>query len=39
MAKYPEPQSATIPALQAVQRRYGWCSPEGVEQAACVHAR
>ncbi len=29
-------QSASIPALYAVQKRYGWCSPEGIEQAACV---
>lgn len=36
MARYPERRSAAIPALFAVQRRYGWCMPEGVEQAACV---
>lgn len=36
MAKYPDRRSAAIPALAAVQRRYGWCTPEGVEQAACV---
>ncbi|HVP00938.1 MAG TPA: NAD(P)H-dependent oxidoreductase subunit E [Solirubrobacteraceae bacterium] len=36
MARYPDRRSAAIPALYAVQRRYGWCSPEGVEQAACV---
>ena len=36
MAKYPERRSAAIPALFAVQRRYGWCTPEGIEQAACV---
>jgi NADH:ubiquinone oxidoreductase subunit E len=36
MAKYPDHRSATIPALAAVQREYGWCTPEGVEQAACV---
>ena len=36
MAKYPEPRAATIAALKAVQRRYGWCTPEGVVQAACV---
>jgi len=29
-------RSAAIPALYAVQRRYGWCTPEGIEQAACV---
>ena len=36
MARYPERRSAAIPVLFAVQRRYGWCTPEGVEQAACV---
>jgi NADH-quinone oxidoreductase subunit E len=36
MARYPDPRSAAIPALHAVQERYGWCSPEGIDQAACV---
>jgi NADH-quinone oxidoreductase subunit E len=36
MARYPERRSAAIPALYAVQRRYGWCTPEGIQQAACV---
>ena len=36
MTRYPERRSAAIPALFAVQRRYGWCTPEGIEQAACV---
>jgi NADH-quinone oxidoreductase subunit E len=36
MAKYPDLRSAAIPALKVVQRRYGWCSPSGIEQAACV---
>jgi NADH-quinone oxidoreductase subunit E len=36
MARYPDRRSAAIPALHAVQDRYGWCSPEGIEQAACV---
>jgi NADH:ubiquinone oxidoreductase subunit E len=36
MARYPDRRSAAIPALYAVQRRYGWCTPEGIEQAACV---
>jgi NADH-quinone oxidoreductase subunit E len=36
MAKYPDRRSAAIPALAAVQRLYGWCTPEGIEQAACV---
>ena len=34
--RYPDRHSAAIPALHAVQQRYGWCSPEGIEQAACV---
>jgi NADH-quinone oxidoreductase subunit E len=36
MARYPQKQSAAIPALWAVQRRYGWCTPEGIRQAAAV---
>ena len=36
MARYPDHRSAAIPALHAVQKRYGWCDPEGVNQAACV---
>src|SRR3954465_2596613 len=36
MKRYPQKRSAAIPALWAVQRRYGWCTPEGIEQAACV---
>jgi NADH-quinone oxidoreductase subunit E len=36
MGRYPDRRSAAIPALFAVQRRYGWCTPEGVDQAACV---
>ncbi len=36
MAKYPERRSAAIPALHEVQADYGWCTPEGIEQAACV---
>jgi NADH-quinone oxidoreductase subunit E len=36
MARYPDRHSAAIPALHAVQQRYGWCTPEGIEQAACV---
>jgi NADH-quinone oxidoreductase subunit E len=36
MARYPDRRSAAIPVLHAVQERYGWCSPEGIEQAACV---
>jgi NADH:ubiquinone oxidoreductase subunit E len=36
MKRYPQKRSASIPALWAVQRRYGWCSPEGIQQAAAV---
>jgi NADH-quinone oxidoreductase subunit E len=36
MRRYPQKRSASIPALWAVQRRYGWCSPEGINQAAAV---
>jgi NADH:ubiquinone oxidoreductase subunit E len=36
MGRYPEKRSASIPALWAVQRRYGWCTPEGIRQAAAV---
>ena len=36
MKRYPEKRSAAIPALWAIQRRYGYCSPEGINQAAAV---
>ena len=36
MAKYPDRRSAVIPALRAAQRKHGWCSPEAIDQAACV---
>ncbi len=36
MSRYPDRRSASIPALWAVQRHYGWCSPEGIRQAAAV---
>src|SRR3954469_7503272 len=36
MGRYPDRRSASIPALWAVQRRYGWCTPDGVRQAAAV---
>ena len=42
MTRYPDPKSASIPALAAAQRLHGWCSPEAIEQVACVmqaHAR
>jgi NADH-quinone oxidoreductase subunit E len=36
MGRYPDRKSASIPALWVVQRRYGWCTPEGIRQAAAV---
>jgi NADH-quinone oxidoreductase subunit E len=36
MALYPDPRSAILPALAAAQRVHGWCSPEAIEQVACV---
>jgi NADH-quinone oxidoreductase subunit E len=36
MADYPDRRSASLPALAAAQRVHGWCSPEAIEQVACV---
>jgi NADH-quinone oxidoreductase subunit E len=36
MARDPDSRSAAIPALKAAQKRYGWCSPDAIRQAACV---
>jgi NADH-quinone oxidoreductase subunit E len=36
MASYPDPRSATLPALEAAQRVHGWCSPQALEQVASV---
>jgi NADH-quinone oxidoreductase subunit E len=36
MANYPDRRSAALPALAAAQRVHGWCSPEAMEQVACV---
>jgi NADH:ubiquinone oxidoreductase subunit E len=36
MASYPDPRSAALPALEAAQRVHGWCSPQALEQVACV---
>jgi NADH-quinone oxidoreductase subunit F len=36
MAEYPDRHSAALPALTAAQRLHGWCSPEAIEQVACV---
>jgi len=38
MTRYPDPRSAAIPALHAAQEVHGWCSPEAIEQVACVMA-
>ncbi len=36
MASYPDPKSASIPAMHLAQDRYGWLSPEALAQVACV---
>jgi NADH:ubiquinone oxidoreductase subunit E len=36
MARYPDRHSAAMPALHAAQRLHGWCSPEAIDQVACV---
>jgi NADH-quinone oxidoreductase subunit E len=36
MALYPDGRSAALPALAAAQRVHGWCSPEAIDQVACV---
>ncbi len=36
MANYPDRRSAALPALTAAQRVHGWCSPQAIEQVACV---
>jgi NADH:ubiquinone oxidoreductase subunit E len=36
MANYPDRRSAVLPALAAAQRLHGWCSPQALEQVACV---
>jgi len=36
MAKYPDSKSASIPALHLAQKHHGYCSPEAIEQVACV---
>src|SRR4051794_19268889 len=35
-AKPPDRRSAALPALAAAQQVHGWCSPEAIEQVACV---
>jgi NADH-quinone oxidoreductase subunit E len=36
MGRYPQLRSAAIPVLWAIQRHYGWCSPEGIREGAAV---
>src|SRR5215218_4276797 len=36
MGRYPGRRWASIPALWAVQERYGWSTPEVIRQAAAV---
>ncbi len=36
MSRYPDRHSVSIPALWAVQRLYGWCTPDGIRQAAAA---
>ena len=36
MQRYPERQSAALPALAAAQKVHGWCSPEAIHQVAAV---
>ena len=36
MSRYPDPRSASVPALAAAQRLHGWVSPEALRQVACV---
>lgn len=36
MSRYPDRRSASIPALAAAQRLHGWCSPQAIEEVACV---
>jgi NADH-quinone oxidoreductase subunit E len=38
IGRYPDRHSAALPALAAAQRLHGWCSPEAIEQVACVMA-
>jgi NADH-quinone oxidoreductase subunit E len=36
MGRYPDVRSASIPALRAAQRHYGWLPPHAIEQVAAV---
>ena len=34
--RYPDPRSASIPALRLAQERYGWLPPEALEEVAAA---
>jgi NADH-quinone oxidoreductase subunit E len=36
MGAYPNPQSATLPALRLAQERYGWLSPDALREVAAA---
>ena len=36
MSRYPDRRSAALPALRAAQNYHTYCSPEAIEQVACV---
>jgi len=36
MGRYPDRKSASIPALWEIQRRDGWCTPDGIRRVAAV---
>lgn len=36
MERYPQRESAAIPALMAAQKHHGWCSPQAIRQVAAV---
>jgi NADH:ubiquinone oxidoreductase subunit E len=36
MSRYPDRRSAALPALRAAQNHHTYCSPEAIEQVACV---
>jgi len=36
MTLYPDRRSAALPALEAVQRLHGWCSPQALEEVAQI---
>jgi len=36
MSRYPDRRSAALPALRAAQNHHAYCSPEAIDQVACV---